>query len=64
MYDEKKLILDYWVGRLKDLPLPPKMPIEQRLTMLQDGTLSLNLTSMPLPFSIGTSLRSDDRGVL
>jgi serine/threonine protein kinase/Leucine-rich repeat (LRR) protein len=42
--EEKKLILDYWVERLKSLPLPPVMPIEKRLSLLVDGTLALNLT--------------------
>ncbi len=46
--EEKELVLNYWIERLKDLPLPPKMPIQDRLTMLQDGTLALNLTNAPI----------------
>jgi eukaryotic-like serine/threonine-protein kinase len=46
--EEKKLILDYWVERLKALPLPPKMPIGKRLTMVEDGNLALDLTNVPI----------------
>ena len=42
--EEKRIILDCWVERLKTLPLPPIMPIEKRLTLQNDGTLALNLS--------------------
>ncbi|MEA3211602.1 MAG: hypothetical protein QOE70_4659 [Chthoniobacter sp.] len=40
---EKKALLDYWVERLKELPIPVERPIEQRLVMLDDGSLELDL---------------------
>ncbi|MFN0126293.1 MAG: protein kinase domain-containing protein [Verrucomicrobiales bacterium] len=46
--EEKELTLNYWIERLKDLPLPPNMPIEKRLTMLEDGNLALNLANAPI----------------
>jgi serine/threonine protein kinase/Leucine-rich repeat (LRR) protein len=42
--EEKKLILDYWIERLKELPVPPTRPIEKRLTVAEDGNLSLDLS--------------------
>ena len=46
--DEKKLILDYWIERLKGLPIPPELPIEKRLTMAADGNLALDLSKTPI----------------
>jgi eukaryotic-like serine/threonine-protein kinase len=46
--DEKKLILDYWIERLRDLPIPPELPIEKRLTMAADGNLALDLSRTPI----------------
>ena len=49
MVDEtKKLILDYWIARLKDLPVPPTVPIGKRLTMADDGNLALDLSDTPI----------------
>jgi serine/threonine protein kinase len=31
--EEKKLLLEYWVARLKELPVPAEYPLEKRLTM-------------------------------
>ncbi len=42
--DEQKLILDYWIERLKALPIPPDFPIEKRLTMAAGGNLALDLS--------------------
>ena len=46
--NEKKLILDYWMERLKDLPIPPELPIEKRLTLAADGNLALDLSKTPI----------------
>ena len=41
---EKGVLLDYWRGRLSDLPLPAERPIDQRLEMRDDGLLRLDLS--------------------
>jgi eukaryotic-like serine/threonine-protein kinase len=41
---EKKLLLAYWLERLKALPLSAEKPLEKRLTVLEDGQLSLDLS--------------------
>ena len=46
--EEKKLVIDYWIERLKDLPVPPANPIEKRLTMADDGKLALDLSETPI----------------
>ncbi len=41
--EEKKVLLDYWIERLADLPLPPDRPLAERLTLRADGLLALDL---------------------
>ncbi len=41
--EEKKVLLDYWIERLADLPLPPERPLAERLTLRADGLLALDL---------------------
>jgi serine/threonine protein kinase/Leucine-rich repeat (LRR) protein len=41
--EEKKVLLDYWIERLADLPLPPERPLAERLTLCADGLLALDL---------------------
>ncbi len=43
--EEKRLLLDYWIERLRDLPVAPARPIGKRLSMLADGTLALDLSN-------------------
>jgi serine/threonine protein kinase len=40
---EKKALFDYWLERLKDLPIPLERRLEQRLSMQDDGSLELDL---------------------
>ena len=40
---EKNLLLDYWLARLKDLPISADKPLEKRLTVREDGRLRLDL---------------------
>ncbi len=42
--EEKKVLLAYWLERLKTLPIPPETPLENRLTMRSDGLLALDLS--------------------
>jgi eukaryotic-like serine/threonine-protein kinase len=42
--EEKKLLLDYWLARLKDLPISAEKPLEKRLTVRDDGRLALDLS--------------------
>ena len=42
--EEKKLIVEYWLARLKDLPVSAEKPLEKRLTVRDDGRLALNLS--------------------
>ena len=42
--DEKKYIVDYWLGRLKDLPVGTDKPLDKRLSMAPEGLLYLNLS--------------------
>ncbi len=42
--EEKKLIVEYWLDRLKDLPVSSEIPIEKRLTLGDDGRLALDLS--------------------
>jgi eukaryotic-like serine/threonine-protein kinase len=42
--EEKKLLLDYWLSRLKDLPISAENPLEKRLTFREDGRLALDLS--------------------
>ncbi len=42
--EEKKLLLDYWLARLKDLPVSPENPLAKRLTVREDGRLALDLS--------------------
>jgi serine/threonine protein kinase len=46
--EEKKLILDTWRERLKDLPLEGGPPLEKRLELGDDGLLSLDLSYSPI----------------
>jgi eukaryotic-like serine/threonine-protein kinase len=41
--DEKKYIVEYWLGRLKGLPVTADNPLEKRLSVREDGLLELNL---------------------
>ena len=42
--EEKKLIVDYWLARLRELPIAPDRPLEKRLTVRDDGRLALDLS--------------------
>jgi Leucine-rich repeat (LRR) protein len=42
--EEKKLIVEYWLERLKDLPVSAEKPLKDRLTMQDDGRLALDLS--------------------
>ena len=41
--EEKKLVVEYWLGRLKDLPVSSEKPLAKRLTVRDDGRLALDL---------------------
>jgi serine/threonine protein kinase len=42
--EENKLLLRYWLERLKDLPIPPGLRLDERLTAGNDGHLKLDLS--------------------
>ncbi len=42
--EEKKLLVDYWIARLKDLPVSAENPLRDRLTVRDDGRLALDLS--------------------
>ncbi len=42
--EEQKLLLDYWLARLKDLPISAENPLAKRLTVRDDGRLALDLS--------------------
>jgi eukaryotic-like serine/threonine-protein kinase len=42
--EEKKLLLDYWLARLKDLPISVAKPLKDRLTVRDDSRLALDLS--------------------
>jgi serine/threonine protein kinase/Leucine-rich repeat (LRR) protein len=42
--EEKKLVLAYWLARLKDLPVSAEKPLDKRLTVRDDGRLALDLS--------------------
>jgi Leucine-rich repeat (LRR) protein len=42
--EENKLLVDYWLARLKDLPVSGERPLEDRLTVRDDGKLALDLS--------------------
>jgi len=42
--EEKKLIVEYWLARLKDLPVSADKPLKDRLTVREDGRLALDLS--------------------
>src|SRR5205814_10131259 len=42
--EEKKLIVDYWLARLKELPVSAEKPLKDRLTVRDDGRLALDLS--------------------
>jgi len=42
--EEKKLVVDYWLARLKDLPVTSEKPLIKRLTVRDDGQLALDLS--------------------
>jgi len=42
--EEKKLIVEYWLARLKDLPISADNPLAKRLTVRDDGRLALDLS--------------------
>jgi serine/threonine protein kinase/Leucine-rich repeat (LRR) protein len=42
--EEKKLLVDYWLALLKELPVSAERPLKNRLTMREDGRLALDLS--------------------
>jgi serine/threonine protein kinase/Leucine-rich repeat (LRR) protein len=42
--EEKKLLREYWLERLKDLPVSAERPLEKRLSVRDDGRLALDLS--------------------
>ncbi len=42
--EEKKLLLEHWTARLRDLPVSTERPLDKRLTMREDGRLALDLS--------------------
>jgi serine/threonine protein kinase/Leucine-rich repeat (LRR) protein len=40
---EKEHLVAYWLDRLKDLPISPEKPLKDRLTVLENGLLELDL---------------------
>jgi hypothetical protein len=42
--EEKKLLGNHWLARLKDLPVSGELPLEKRLVVREDGRLSLDLS--------------------
>lgn len=42
--EERKLLLDYWLARLKDLPVSAENPLAKRLIDREDGRLALDLS--------------------
>jgi serine/threonine protein kinase/Leucine-rich repeat (LRR) protein len=42
--EEKKLALEYWLARLKDLPVSAERPLKSRLSVREDGRLALDLS--------------------
>ncbi len=42
--EEKKLLVEYWLARLKDLPVSGERPLKDRLTVRDDGRLALDLS--------------------
>ncbi len=42
--EEKKLLVDYWLGRLQALPVSAERPLRDRLTVREDGRLALDLS--------------------
>jgi hypothetical protein len=41
--EEKRLLVDYWLARLKDLPVSAEKPLKDRLIVRDDGRLALDL---------------------
>jgi serine/threonine protein kinase/Leucine-rich repeat (LRR) protein len=42
--EEKKLLVEYWLARLKNLPVSAEDPLEKRLKVREDGRLALDLS--------------------
>ena len=42
--EEKKLLVEYWLARFKDLPVSAEKPLKDRLTVREDGRLALDLS--------------------
>jgi tetratricopeptide (TPR) repeat protein len=42
--EEKPLMVDYWLDRLKDLPIPADRPLKARLALKTNGRLQLDLS--------------------
>jgi serine/threonine protein kinase len=42
--EQKKLLVQYWLARLKDLPVSAERPLKDRLTVREDGQLALDLS--------------------
>ncbi len=45
---ENEVLLQAWLARLRDLPIPPDKPLTERLTMREDGLLGLDLSGTKL----------------
>ncbi|AMV20686.1 protein kinase domain-containing protein [Planctomyces sp. SH-PL14] len=42
--EQKRHLVQYWLARLRDLPISAETPLEQRLTVREDGRLALDLS--------------------
>jgi Leucine-rich repeat (LRR) protein len=42
--EERKLVVEYWLARLKDLPVSGSKPLKDRLSVRDDGRLALDLS--------------------
>ncbi|MEI8382167.1 MAG: protein kinase [Planctomycetota bacterium] len=45
MGEENKHLVEYWLARLKDLPVSGERPLKDRLTVREDGRLALDLSN-------------------
>jgi internalin A len=60
---ERKVILEYWIERLKSLPILPERPIEDRISLNKQGDLVMDLSAteiVDLTPLIGMPLRELD----
>jgi eukaryotic-like serine/threonine-protein kinase len=42
--EDEKLLVEYWLERLKDLPVSAERPLKERLSVREDGRLALDLS--------------------